>query len=155
MEIAERVLDEAGFVGVAGVETKRDPRTGKRWFLEVNVRIPGQWGLGDACGVQATARLVAALSGHQLGAQPPLRAGVCFVEPTGDLPTCLERLREVPAWRRPAMAWRLFRPYLGGGELGLLDPRDPRPAALWLAQIAGRRIAHIRGLLSRLRSARA
>ena len=57
--LARRVLDEASFVGVAGVETKRHAVTGERWFLEVNVRMPGQWGLGDTCGVAATQRLVA------------------------------------------------------------------------------------------------
>ncbi len=54
MALAERVLDEAGFVGVAGIEAKRHAQTGERWFLEVNVRLPGQWGLGDACGVEAS-----------------------------------------------------------------------------------------------------
>lgn len=62
-EIARRVLDEAQFVGVAGVETKRDVTSGQRSFLEVNVRLPTQWGLGDASGVDASRRAVAVLAG--------------------------------------------------------------------------------------------
>ena len=49
----ERCSTQAGFVGVAGVEAKRHAETGERWFLEVNVRVPAQWGLGDACGAEA------------------------------------------------------------------------------------------------------
>jgi D-aspartate ligase len=140
MEIAQRVLDEAGFVGVAGVETKRDERTGRRWFLEVNVRLPAQWGLGDASGVQATRRLVAALAGERLGPEPPLRTGVRFVSPSSDIDACREILREAVWWQRPGLAVRLFAPYLGAGELGLLDVRDPRPGLVWMTELAGRRV---------------
>jgi D-aspartate ligase len=152
MELAQRVLDEAGFVGVAGVETKRDPATGRRWFLEVNVRLPGQWGLGDACGAQATPRLVAALSGRPLGPAPPARTGVHFVEPVGDAKACLELLSGVPAWRWPLEAWRRVRPYFGPGELGLLDLRDPGPAIACIRRIVGRRITtRARAVLGHLR----
>jgi D-aspartate ligase len=140
MEIARRVLDEAGFVGVAGVETKRDERTGERWFLEVNVRLPAQWGLGDASGVQATRRLVLAMTGGQLGPQPPLREGVRFVSPSSDIDACREILREAVWWARPALAVKLFGPYVGAGEVGLLDVRDPRPGLVWLTELAGRRV---------------
>jgi D-aspartate ligase len=139
--LAKRVLDEADFVGVAGVEAKRDPRTGQRWFLEVNVRLPGQWGLGDACGAEATPRLVEALLGRPLGPNPSPRSAVKFVEPIGDAKVCRELLRNTPPRRRPLEAWRLVRPYLGAGELGLLDLRDPRPALAGIKAIAGRRIA--------------
>lgn len=154
MQIARRVLDEADFVGIAGVETKRHPDTGERWLLDVNVRVPGQWGLGDACGVEATQRLVMALTGHELPPQPRLRAGVKFVVPDDDLEVCREILHEAPARRRPLLALQLLRPYLGAGDLGLLDPRDPRPALDWLGAVAGRRVARLRTLLARLRGLR-
>jgi D-aspartate ligase len=146
MALAERVLDEAGFVGVAGVETKRHPETDERWFLEVNVRVPGQWGLGDACGVEATPRLVAALCGREVGPQRPLRPGVRIVVPTLDAQVFRELVRDVPTWRRPAFAWRFLRPYASARELGLLDPRDPGPALAWAQEVASRR----RGRLGRL-----
>jgi D-aspartate ligase len=138
--LARRVLDAAGFVGVAGVETKRHPETGERWFLEVNVRVPAQWGLGDACGADASRRLVAALAGHELGEAPVPRAGVGIVVPVLDAAVVRELLQEVPAWRRPVELLRLLRPYLRAREVGLLDPRDPGPLLAWARAVAGRRM---------------
>ncbi len=150
-ELARRVLDQAGFVGVAGVETKRHAETGERWFLEVNVRLPGQWGLGDACGVQASPRVVAALCGHELGPQPALRPGVRFVQPDLDWHGVLPAVRAAPARRRPALAWRLLRPYLGARELGMFDPRDPGPLVALFGQFAGRRVERLRAKIGRSR----
>jgi D-aspartate ligase len=149
MALAQDVLDEAGFVGVAGVETKRHAETGERWFLEVNVRLPGQWGLGDACGVQASPRLVAALCGRPLGAQPQLRGGVRFVQPDLDWHGMLPAVRAAPAGSRVGLTWRLMRPYFGARELGMFDPRDPGPLLALFAQFAGRRIARVRARLQR------
>ena len=143
-EIAKKVLDEAGFVGVAGVEVKRDARTGERWFLEVNVRMPGQWGLGDASGADASARLVGALSGHELGPSPALRPGVRMVLPEIDARVVLPALRAAPIRRRPALALRLLRPYWGARELGMFDPRDPGPGLALLAGWLWRRTARLR-----------
>ena len=41
-DIAERFLGKIGFHGIAGVEFKRDPRTGKRKIIEINPR-PSLW----------------------------------------------------------------------------------------------------------------
>lgn len=142
--LAQRVLEEAGFVGVAGVEAKRHAQTGERWFLEVNVRLPGQWGLGDACGVQATPRLVASLCGRSVGPQPPLREGVRFVQPDLDWHGVASTLKAAPARQRPALAWRLARPYIGARELGMFDPRDPGPPIALLDQFAKRRFERLR-----------
>jgi len=138
--LAERVLDEAGFVGVAGVEAKCHPETGERWFLEVNVRIPGQWGLGDACGADATKRLVAALWGRELPPQDALRPGVRIVVPDLDVRVLRAAMREVPAWRRPALAAAFLRPWLGAREVGLLDMRDPGPGFAWIRRVLTRRL---------------
>ncbi|HEV7772774.1 MAG TPA: hypothetical protein VGO48_05740 [Conexibacter sp.] len=144
--MARRVLDEAGFVGVAGVETKRHRETGERWFLEVNVRVPAQWGLGDACGADASRRLVAALAGRELGEAPVPRAGVGIVVPVLDVVVVRKMLREVPAWRRHAEFLRLLRPYLKARELGLLDPRDPGPGFAWAWSVIGRRLSRFRSI---------
>jgi predicted ATP-grasp superfamily ATP-dependent carboligase len=141
--LARRVLDEAGFVGVAGVETKRHPDTDERWFLEVNVRIPAQWGLGDACGAEATTRLVSALADRELGPPPTPRAGVGIVVPLLDAFIVRELLQEVPRHRRPMLLLKLLRPYLRARELGLLDPRDPGPGLAWARAVAGRRLKQI------------
>jgi D-aspartate ligase len=149
MALAQRVLEQAGFVGVAGVETKRHSGTGERWFLEVNVRLPGQWGLGDACGVQASRRVVASLCGRPVGPQPPLHPGVRFVQPDLDWHGVLPAIRDAPARSRAGLAWRLLRPYLGARELGMFDPRDPGPLIALFGQFAGRRIARMRTRLHR------
>lgn len=127
LALAQRVLDQAGFVGVAGVEVKRDANTGERWFLEVNVRLPRQWGLGDACGAQATPRLVSALAGDPVGPEPPRRSGVRFVQPDLDLRRVSAAMKEVPVWHRPSLARKLIRPYFGAPEVGFFDLRDPGP----------------------------
>jgi D-aspartate ligase len=125
------------------VETKCHAETGERWFLEVNVRLPGQWGLGDACGAQATPRLVASLGGQPLGPAPPLRPGVRFVQPDLDWHGIVPLLRQAPARRRPALAWRLMRPYLGARELGMFDPRDPGPLLALARLFVRRRVARL------------
>jgi predicted ATP-grasp superfamily ATP-dependent carboligase len=151
--IAERVLDEAGFVGVAGVETKRHADTGERWFLEVNVRLPGQWGLGDACGVQSSPRLVRALSGDSLGPQPPLRPGVRLVQPDLDRHLVLSAINSAPARRRPAVIWKLVRSYSGARELGVFDPRDPAPGLALARLFLARRLLRLRAGLRDSRAA--
>jgi D-aspartate ligase len=147
MAIAQRVLDEAGFVGVAGVETKRHADTGERWFLEVNVRLPGQWGLGDACGVQSSQRVVRALCGDELPPQPPLRPGVRLVQPDLDRHVVLSSIKAAPASRRPAVIWRLARSYSGARELGVFDPRDPGPGLAMARLFLDRRLARLRARL--------
>lgn len=148
-EIAMRVLDEAGFVGVAGVECKRHAATGERWFLEVNVRLPGQWGLGDACGAQATPRLVQSLAGHRLGPPAPLRPGVRFVQPDLDWHSVRPTLEGVPARRRPLTLLQMVSPYLGAKEWGILDVRDPGPLVALGRLFIGRRLRKLRARLGR------
>jgi D-aspartate ligase len=145
MTLAKRVLDEAGFVGVAGVEAKRHRETGERWFLEVNVRIPGQWGLGDSCGAQATPRLVRVLQGRQTGPQPPLREGVRIVFPDIDAHVIRPALLGAPLRSRPGIALRMMRAYSGARNFGLLDLRDPGPGLAWASLLAGRRLTRGNG----------
>jgi predicted ATP-grasp superfamily ATP-dependent carboligase len=142
--LARRLLDEAAFVGVAGVEAKRHAETEERWFLEVNVRLPGQWGLGDACGVQASRRLVAALCDRQLDPQPPLVPRVRFVQADLDWHGVLPAIRQAPPRQRGRLAWRLLRPYFGAGEFGVLDLRDPGPLLALARLFIERRLAYLR-----------
>jgi D-aspartate ligase len=145
MALAKRVLDEAGFVGVAGVEAKRHSETGERWFLEVNVRIPGQWGLGDSCGVQATPRLTRALQGYPVGPQPSLRAGVRIVFPDIDAHVIRPTLSAAPLFSRPWVALRMMRAYLGARNFGLIDVRDPGPTLAWASLLVRRRLGRRKG----------
>jgi D-aspartate ligase len=138
--LARAVLDEAGFVGVAGIETKRHRDTNERWFIEANVRVPAQWGLGDACGAEASTRLVAALAGRELGPAPTPRAEVGIVVPILDAKVIRRRLAELPLRRRPRELLRMLRPYLKARELGLLDLRDPAPGFAGARAIARSRL---------------
>jgi D-aspartate ligase len=142
-ELAKRVLDEAGFVGVAGVEAKRHAETNERWFLEVNVRLPGQWGLGDACGACASPRVVKALAGCPLEPPPSLRPGIRFVQPDLDWHSIGPTLAPLPVYRRPAALLRLARPYFGARELGILDPRDPGPLFARIGRFVRGRMARL------------
>jgi D-aspartate ligase len=147
-EIAKKVLDEAGFVGVAGVEVKRHSETGERWFLEVNVRMPGQWGLGDACGAGASERLIGVLAGEDPGPAAIGASGVRMVLPDIDARVVLPALKAVPLRRRPALAAQMLRPYWGARELGVFDPRDPGPGLAMLGMVLRRRIKRLRARTS-------
>lgn len=141
MALARAVLDEAGFVGVAGVETKRHAETGARYFLEVNVRIPTQWGLADCSGLDASARLVATLRGEKLGAQPSLRRRGRLVYPEQDVRAVLVALREAKGLKRGSVALGIARSYAGTRDFGVLDLRDPGPGIACATRVARRGIA--------------
>jgi D-aspartate ligase len=123
--LAKRLLDAVGFVGVAGVETKRHAETGERYFLDANVRLPTQWGLGDAAGGDSSWRLCATLAGIEVGPQPPIEPGVKLVYPQLELHAAIDSRRNGDAG--PSLTERL-RSWRGAGDLGIADPRDPGPA---------------------------
>ena len=141
MALARAVLDRAGFVGVAGVETKRHADTGVYYFLEVNVRIPTQWGLADCSGLDASRRLVATLRGERVAPQAPIRVRARLVYPQHDARAVLAALRGAPPRRWSAVAWRLARSYAGTRDVGLLDPRDPVPGLACAAGFLTRSVA--------------
>jgi len=119
----ERILDAVGFVGVSSLEMKRHAETGELVLVEINVRVVQSFGLGDACGVDASWRLYATLAGIPLGPQPAQRDGKKVVSPAFDLLAARARLR------RKEISWRgLLASYRGTRDLSVLDPRDPRPA---------------------------
>ncbi|HEX8065110.1 MAG TPA: hypothetical protein VF520_01150 [Thermoleophilaceae bacterium] len=142
-EIARAVLDHAGFVGVAGVETKRHAATGEHVFLEVNVRLPTQFGLGDAAGVEASKRLYATLAGHEVGPQPPLVSGVKLVFPQLELRLALPLIQDgsgrVRALREMAASYRGVR------EAGVFDLRDPVPGLALLGSMGRRAVTRLAG----------
>jgi D-aspartate ligase len=130
--IAKQLLDAAGFVGVAGVETKRHEVTGERYFLDANVRLPTQWGLGDAAGGDSSWRLCATLAGIEVGPQPPIELGVKLVFPQLEIRAAIEGLRgdegDGPSIPSRLSSWR------GAGDLGIADPRDPGPGLALVGQ---------------------
>jgi predicted ATP-grasp superfamily ATP-dependent carboligase len=140
MALARAVLDEAGYVGVAGVETKRHATNGRRYFLEVNVRIPTQFGLGDAAGLEASERMALTLAGEPLGPQPPVRRPARLVFPQQEVRAARAALRSAPPGERAAVARRLLRSYAGVRDYGIFDLRDPGPGLALCVQALGRRL---------------
>ena len=76
IELAGRLPDQAGLVGQASVEFKRHAGTGELVLIEANARLPQGFGVGDACGVDASWRLYATLAGLPLGPGRSQRNGV-------------------------------------------------------------------------------
>jgi D-aspartate ligase len=140
LALARRLLDHAGYVGVAGVETKRHAETGDLYFIEANVRIPTQWGLGDAAGGDSSWRMYATLAGIDPGPQPDLRYGVKLVFPELELRGAMRSLRGRDGSARPLERLRSYR---GARDIGIADPRDPGPALALAAGFAGRRIRRL------------
>lgn len=56
MALAKRLVEAVDFVGISSFEAKRHAFTGERVLTEINVRVPLNFGLGDASGVDATWR---------------------------------------------------------------------------------------------------
>jgi predicted ATP-grasp superfamily ATP-dependent carboligase len=128
LELARTLLAHSGFVGVAGIETKRHADTGDYYFIEANVRIPTQFGLGDASGVEASWRTYATLAGLPLGPPPAQRNGVKLVFPELDVKELRAYLRGERSADRPDSLRGWLRSWAGTRELGVLDLRDPGPA---------------------------
>lgn len=137
IELAGRLLDQAGLVGHASVEFKRHAGTGELVLIEANVRLPQGFGVGDACGVDASWRLYATLAGLPLGPQPSQRNGVAALVLGLEVRAAWARLR-----RGDLTVRELLRSYHDFGDLGLLNLRDPGPALAmgWrVATMLGRR----------------
>jgi predicted ATP-grasp superfamily ATP-dependent carboligase len=127
MDLTARLLDAAGFVGIAAAEVKRHAHTGERMLIEINVRIPRGFALGDACGVDASWRLYAVLAGIPLRPQPPARSGVKVVVPSME-----PRAAVASLMRRRLTLRELLASYRGVRSLSGLSLRDPAPS-VWFS----------------------
>src|SRR6478752_158625 len=72
---ARALLDSVGFVGLSSLEAKRHVETNELVLMEINVRVPQNFGLSEACGADGPWRLYATLAGLPLGPQPAPRPG--------------------------------------------------------------------------------
>jgi len=123
IEATRHLLDAAGYQGISITEFKRHAETGEPVLIEVNVRVPRGFGLGDACGADASWRLYATLAGLPLDVQPEPRIGVAAVLPEVDFHAARARLRSKDiSWRQ------LLASYRGVRDLGVVNLRDPGPA---------------------------
>lgn len=136
LDLARRLLDHAGFVGVAGIETKRHAETGEYYFIEANVRIPTQFGLGDAAGGDSSWRMYASLAGIDLGPHPPLRYGVRLLFPELEMRGAWRSVRGKDESAGPIERLRSYR---GVHDWGIADLRDPGPGFSLAAGLFRRR----------------
>jgi D-aspartate ligase len=140
LDMARKLLDVAEFVGVAGIETKRHAGTGDYYFIEANVRLPTQFGLGDAAGAEASWRTYATLAGQPLGPVPTPRAGVKLVFPELEAIELRRLARGERDGVPPATFAEFVRGWRGVRELGVLDLRDPGPGLSIVTSALRRRI---------------
>ncbi|MHA6794085.1 carboxylate--amine ligase [Pseudonocardia bannensis] len=125
-----RLLDHAGYHGIAACETKRHERTGELYLIEINVRIPASFGLADACDTDGSWRLYATLAGIPLPPQGAQTDGRKVMLLQKDLRAAWQRVR-----RHDASPADVVRSWRGVRDLGVLDPRDLMPAVAMAADL--------------------
>ncbi|SET54628.1 hypothetical protein [Geodermatophilus poikilotrophus] len=123
MALARRLLDAANYVGLAATEFKRHAVTGELHLIEVNVRVPQNFGVYDAAGLDASWRVYATLAGLPVGEQPPAREGARVWLPQHDLHV-VRGLRR----RGEITVTQAVRSLAGVRNAGVLSWRDPGPA---------------------------
>ena len=122
MRLAKRLVEHTGFVGLSSFEAKLHEGTGERVLTEINVRVPLNYGLGDASGVDASWRLYATMAGIPLAAQPAQTDAKSVLIPHLDALAAASRLR-----RRELSLRQLVSSYRGTRDTGVLSVRDPGP----------------------------
>jgi D-aspartate ligase len=123
LALNRRLLDHAGFVGLSSCEAKRHEETGELYLIEINVRMPANYGLSQACGADGMWRLYAALAELPLGPQPaPVPGRKVMMHP--DLLAAAEAVR-----RSPRDLPAVLRTWRGTRDFGVFHHRDLRPLA--------------------------
>jgi len=131
LKMHRQILDQVGYVGVSGCETKRHADTGELYLIEINVRVPGGFGLSQACGVDGPWRLYATLADLPLDPQPGQVDGRKVMLPHKEVAAVAARLRaRQTTLREVRRSWR------GTRDTGALALRDPLPAVALLGQLA-------------------
>lgn len=139
MAMSRKLLDHVGFHGIASSETKRNARDGELYLIEVNVRIPANFGLADACGVDGSWRLYATLAGIPLGPQPEQVDGRKCMIPFREARASWQRVR-----RRETSVGAVVRSWRGTRDFGVLSVRDPMPTVALLGRRVGKALGQPR-----------
>jgi len=139
MALSRRLLDQVGYHGIASCETKRNARDGELYLIEVNVRIPANFGLADACGVDGSWRLYATLAGIPLGPQPEQVDGRKCMIPFREARASWQRVR-----RRETSVGAVVRSWRGTRDFGVLSVRDPMPTVALLGHRMGKALGQPR-----------
>ena len=126
-----RLLDYTGYFGIAATETKRHAETGELYLIETNVRVPGTFGLSEACGVDGSWRLFAALAGLEVQQQSDQIDGRKVMLPQKEIRAAWAQIRARDTTLRGVLTtWR------GSRDLGAIALRDPGPAVALVVQLA-------------------
>jgi predicted ATP-grasp superfamily ATP-dependent carboligase len=146
---ARQLLDAVGFVGFSSLEAKRHAVTGELVLMEINVRIPQNFGLSVACGVDGPWRVYATLAGIPLGEQPAPRHGAKTIIASLEVHAAGAYVRA-----GDLTVLDVLRSYRGTRDVSGLSLRDPAPLAAFLTGQA-RRGLHRAGdaLRTRVRAA--
>jgi D-aspartate ligase len=135
MAISRKLLGHVGYHGIASCETKRNARDGQLYLIEVNVRIPANFGLADACGVDGSWRLYATLAGLALEPQPEQVDGRKCMIPLREARASWQRIR-----RHEVSVQGVLRSWRGTRDFGVLSIRDPMPAAALVTRRLSKRL---------------
>jgi len=120
-DLAERLLREIEFYGIAEVEFMRDEREGVFKFIEINGRIWGWHTLAKAAGVNLPYLLYRHLTGQEIIAPCP-KEGVKWVRLITDVPTCIKDILAGHITLKEY--WQSMK---GPKEFAVLSREDPLP----------------------------
>lgn len=128
LALNRRLLDHVGFHGLSSCEAKKHEVTGELYLIEINVRMPANYGLSQACEVDGMWRLYAALANLPLDPQPaPVLGRKVMMHP--DLLAAAAAVR-----RRPRDLFRILATWRGTRDFGVFNLRDLRPLAQLVRQ---------------------
>jgi predicted ATP-grasp superfamily ATP-dependent carboligase len=131
VEAGRRLLEDLNWQGVAMIECKRDPDTGRHVFMEVNGRLWGSLQLAIDAGVDFPALLVACALGKDVPTVKDYRVGVRSRWFWGDLDHLYLRLRDGRGGAARFAAVRdFFRFSLRRDREEIWRWRDPAPFLL-------------------------
>ena len=139
MAMSRKLLGHVGYRGIASCETKRNARDGRLYLIEVNVRIPANFGLADACGVDGSWRLYATLAGLPLGPQPEQVDGRKCMIPFREARASWQRVR-----RHETSIGAVVRSWRGTRDFGVLSLRDPMPTVALVVRRIAKVVGHHR-----------
>jgi len=134
-----RLLDALDWTGVAMIECKRDPATGRQYVMEMNGRFWGSLQLAVDAGVDFPALLVRCIAGDVPAECPPYRVGVRSRWFWGDVDHLYLRLRRGGPRLAPFLDLMRMRPGRDHGEIWRW--RDPMPFLSESVQWAGGALA--------------
>jgi predicted ATP-grasp superfamily ATP-dependent carboligase len=139
MAMSRKLLGHVGYHGIASCETKRNARDGQLYLIEVNVRIPANFGLADACGVDGSWRLYSTLAGLPLGPQPEQVDGRKCMIPFREARASWQRIR-----RHETSIGAVVRSWRGTRDFGVLSLRDPMPTVALVSRRVGKAMSQQR-----------